>query len=122
MKAFWVLAFVLGLASPVFAAEDPLAADLDDAEYAYGTVAQVTPEALIIREYDFETGTTVEIAYQLDPQVIVNGVDTVQQIAVDDDVDIDYVTKDGRRLATVISVERYPAAPEPEGPNPEEPL
>ncbi len=122
MRAFWVLALVLGLTSPVFAVEDPLAADLDDAEYAYGTVAQVTPEALIVREYDFETGTTVEIAYQLDPEVIVNGVDTVQQIAVDDDVDIDYVTKDGRRLATVISVERYPAAPEPDGPSPEEPL
>ena len=119
MRACWVLVFALCIATPAFAVEDP-AADSDDAEYAYGTVAKVTPETLVVREYDFETGTTIEVAYRLDPQVIVNGVDAVGQIAVDDDVDIDYVTKDGQRLATVISVEKHPAEPEPDGPSPEE--
>lgn len=120
MKSLWVLpALALALATAA-AAEEPVLPEGDDAEYAYGTVARVQPDALLVREYDFETGTTVEVAYRLDAQVILNGVNAVQQIAVDDDVDIDYVTKDGHRLATVISVEKPAAQPEPDGPNPEE--
>lgn len=111
---------LVAMAATAAAAEEPALVEGDEAEYAYGTVAQVAPEQLLVREYDFETGTTVEVAYRLDTQIILNGVDTVQQIAVDDDVDIDYVTKDGQRLATVISVEKSTARPEPDGPNPEE--
>lgn len=124
MKALRVLPFVLlAVAGPVWAVQEAAPPPGEEAEYAYGTVAQITPpDKLVVREYDFETGVTADVPYQVDPQAIFNGVDALQQIAVDDDVDIDYVSKDGHRVATVISVEKAPAAPEPNGPNPEEAL
>ena len=75
-----------------------------ETDYAYGTVTEVAPDRLVVSEYDEERGTTSPVTYLIDPQVVLTDVQAVGEIAVGDEVDIDYVMKDGQRVAMLIAV------------------
>jgi hypothetical protein len=75
-------------------------------EYAYGTVAEIAPDHLIVKEYNYDTGAIVDVSYAVDPQVQLDNVDAVTAIAPGDEVDLDYVMKDGARVATFITVQK----------------
>ncbi len=80
--------------------------EVEESEYSYGTVLQASADHLVVQEYDFETGATSEVAYRIDPRVMLHDVNTVTDIRSGDGVDIDYVVQSGQRIAKVISVER----------------
>lgn len=106
----WVL-FGLILSGGVTAAraqqeaQQPAAeGEQEEPEYSFGTVKKVEADQIVISEFDYDTGEEKEITYWLDPSVELNGVDSLQQVAVGDEVDVDFVVKEGRNVAQALSV------------------
>ncbi len=73
-------------------------------EYTFGTVKSVTGDQLVINEYDYDTGEEREATYTIDPAVELHNVAAVTEIAVGDEVDIDYLVKGNTKTAVVLSV------------------
>ena len=106
MRKTGVLAFILacgllatagvGLSTAEEVAEEP--------EYTFGTVKSVSGDQLVINEYDYDTGEEKEATYAIDPAVELHNVAAVSEIAVGDEVDIDYLDKGGKKTAIVLSV------------------
>ena len=90
--------------SAPFEAADVIPPEEMAADYAYGTVVEVSADRLVVSEYDEVLGTAANVTYTVDPQVTLYDVQSLAEIAVGDEVDIDYVVKDGARYATAIAV------------------
>ena len=137
MKRNWIFMLVMGFLLGSFAnglrAEDapkpaapakadaaiPAAEAVDETEYSYGTVASVTGSEIAVKEYDYETGADVTVTYTADPKVELQGVTALTEIAAGDDIEIDYLVKDGKKVAKTVSVEK-PEKPAAEEKKPEE--
>ena len=76
----------------------------EEPEYTFGTVKSVTAAQLVINEYDYDTGEEREATYAIDPAVELHNVAAVTEIAVGDEVDIDYLMKGNVKTAVVLSV------------------
>lgn len=82
------------------------AAQEEEIDYSWGTVAGISENQIVVTEYDYNKDEEVDITYSIDPNVKFENVDSLENIAVGDSVDIEYVVKDGKRVAKVIAVEK----------------
>ncbi len=73
-------------------------------EYSFGTVKKVAPDQIVISEFDYDTGEERDVTYWVDPKVQLNGVNSLPEIAAGDEVDVDFMVKDGKNTAVVLSV------------------
>ena len=87
-------------------------APAEDVLYSYGTVSSVSGNQLAVKEYDYEQDAEVDVTYSVDPAVKFENATSLKDVAAGDIVDIDYVIKDGKKIAKLIIVEK-PAAEEP---------
>jgi hypothetical protein len=78
----------------------------DAVEYSSGTVQAISPTQIMLREYDYETDADADVSYIIDTNVKLENVDSISDIAVGDIADIDYIMRDGRRVAKHIFVEK----------------
>lgn len=101
-------AFAADAAAPADAATPAVPADApvaeQEPEYTFGTVKSLTGDQLVINEYDYDTGEEKEATYTVDPSVELHNVAAVTEIAVGDEVDIDYLIKGDKKTAIVLSV------------------
>ena len=133
MKSRWIaagLAFgLIGILSGHAAAEETQspalaaapAAEPEDAkpgepepEYAFGTVKSVGADQITINEFDYDTGKENEATYGLDSKTTYENVAAAKEIAAGDEVDIDYLVKDGKKVAVTVSVAKPVAGEETE--------
>ena len=96
--------FVLGSlicysSSMVYAQENEL-------DYTYGTVVNITPDKIIIEEYDYDNEENIETSYSIGANTEIENVQSTEDIEPGDYVDIDYMMKDGARTAITIIVEK----------------
>lgn len=78
----------------------------EDVEYTWGTVKSISSSQIVVTEYDYDNDEDVEATYSTDPKVELIGVKTLKDIAVGDDLDIEYVIQGGKKVAKVITVEK----------------
>lgn len=83
-------------AAPAGAGEEP--------EYAFGTVKSASGNELVINEFDYDTGQEKEVAYAVDAGTEFDNVASLKEVAAGDEVDIDYLVKDGKRVAVAVAV------------------
>ncbi len=92
---------------------------VENTEYSEGTVLSVNADAneIAITEYDWNTDAEVNVTYSVDPAVQVENIASWKELASGNYIDIEYVVKDGKRIAKYINL--YQQAPEapasPEG-------
>ena len=120
-----ILGLWAGMAGPAGAApteESPAVQPALDAglaspevEYAFGTVKKAAADQVLISEFDYDTGEEKEVSYQLDPKVEISGAASVAEIAPGDEVDVDYVTRQEKRVAVSLVVAKPAPAGEGEG-------
>lgn len=110
----WLLS-VAFLSAPALAAESstapaavtaaaPAAPLEEEPDYAFGTAKSVNGDELTINEFDYDTGEEKEAVYYVDAQTEYDNVGSAKEIAAGDEVDIDYLVKDGKKVAVAISV------------------
>ncbi len=114
-KLFFVLSLLLAFSlvssqAMLFAQDEPLAATtptepLTDSQFTYGTVISVDPAVIKISEYDFETDTSEDVTYDVSPDVKCENVNSIKDVKEGDEVELEYVIKDGKRTAISIYVE-----------------
>ncbi len=89
---FSVVLPLLFLANVSFAQEEEL--------YSYGTVVTVTPTEMTIEKYDIETDAETNESFVLDANTKFENNTSVTNIKAGDQVDIYYVEKEGKKVAT----------------------
>lgn len=87
---------------------------VEEPEYAFGTVKSVAQDQIVVTEFDYDTGEEKEVAYSIDPQAEISGVSSLQEVAAGDEVDVDYLVKDGKNVAVALSFAK-PVEVEEEG-------
>ncbi len=87
-------------------AEDENAALDEETEYSYGTIANVGDGALQVKEYDYDSGADVSVDYTVDAAAKYEGANSLKDVAVGDNVEMDYLEKDGKRVIVSMSVEK----------------
>ena len=78
----------------------------EDTEFSYGTVKSVSGTQLVLSEYDYDQDTDVDVTYTVPPEAELENVNSLAEIAVGDIVDIDFLVKDGKKVATLVTVEK----------------
>lgn len=114
-KLFFVLSLLLAFSfllsqTVLFAQDEPLAETtpiepLTDSQFTYGTVIAVDAATIKISEYDFETDTSEDVTYDVAPDVKCENVNSIKDVKEGDEVELEYVMKDGKRTAISIYVE-----------------
>lgn len=80
------------------------AVEAEEPEYAFGTAKSVEGDTLVINEFDYDTGEEKEATYGVDSKTEYDNVASLKEVAAGDEVDIDYLVKDGKKIAVAISV------------------
>ena len=110
-----IFAISLGFISHMALAQEPAAPAApaaateeaaDETEFSYGTVKSVTGSQLVVSEYDYDADKDIDVTYSVPPEAKLENVASVQEIAAGDIVDIDFVAKDGQKVASLITVEK----------------
>ena len=114
-KFFMAVLFFLGLVltyTPVASAQEA-----ENDKFSFGKVISVAADSITVKEYDFAKDTDVEVAYSVTPETELGNVNAVADLKADDDVVIDYVEKDGKRVVTtLVKEEKGAEAPAAEAP------
>ncbi|MBU0478776.1 hypothetical protein KKC91_09455 [bacterium] len=72
---------------------------------SYGIVRSLSSNELVVRESNDE-GEEVDVSYIIDTKVELKNVKALEDIAAGDSVEIEYVVRDGKKVAKIISVEK----------------
>lgn len=76
----------------------------EDTQYSYGTVKSASSNEIIVIEYDYDEGKDADIVYAVNSQTELNNVSSVKEITAGDNVDVEYVVNNDKRIAKVIDV------------------
>jgi len=117
MKKFLVvlLAFglLIGAVVPVSLAQEevapadaPAAVAEDETDYSFGTVKSVGTDQIVVSEYDYEADKDVDVTYAVDASAQLENAASLKDIVAGDNVEIDFVNQDGKKVAKLISVEK----------------
>jgi len=79
----------------------------EETDYSFGTVKLVSPTEITVSEYDYETDNDIDVLYALDSKLELKNVDSADKIAAGDSVDITFVIRDGKKVVTLLSVEKF---------------
>ena len=95
-----LLAFTLAFAvnMPVSFAQE----DNNEDKFSFGKVVSINADQIMVREYDFAKDADVEVAYTVTADTEFGNVNAVAELVADDDIVIDYVEKDGKRVVTTL--------------------
>jgi len=77
----------------------------DLTEYSYGTVVRVEAGNLVLSEYDIETDQDIEVSYVISDDIELENIDSMSDVKAGDDIDLDYIEKDGVKMAVYIAKE-----------------
>ena len=82
-----------------------LAQEEEEIEYSWGRVSSVSSGQIIVTEYDYDKEEESDVTYTLSPNVELRNIDSIESIVVGDSLDIEYIVKDGKRVAKAIGTE-----------------
>lgn len=100
MKQFFVAVMFLGLVLINMPAS--FAQEEGNDKFSFGKVVSVAADSITVKEYDFAKDADVEVTYSVTPETELGNVNAVADLKADDDIVIDYVEKDGKRVVTTL--------------------
>jgi hypothetical protein len=71
-------------------------------KFSFGKVISVNAQEVMVKEYDFAKDADVEVTYTITAETEFGNVNMVTDLAVNDDVVLDYIEKDGKRIVTTL--------------------
>lgn len=111
-KFFVAVLFFLGLAVSYLPAAG--AQETENDKFSFGKVVSVAADSIAVKEYDFAKDADVEVSYSVTPETELGNINAVADLKASDDVVIDYVEKDGKRVVTtLVKEEKGAEAPAP---------
>jgi hypothetical protein len=85
--------------------EEPVTGEVvvEESQFSSGTVSSVGLDALLVKEKD-EIGSDVNVSYIVDSETQLVDKDTLADITAGEAVSVEYVVKDGQKLAKIINI------------------
>lgn len=109
-----ILALTWGVGSGVSWAEEPEAPEQiqpqlpaaleEEPEYSFGVVKSASATEIVVSEFDYDTGQDKEVAYSITPETEWENVASPSEVKAGDEVDVDYLVKDGKNVAVLVAV------------------
>ncbi|MBF0122762.1 MAG: hypothetical protein HQL21_05070 [Candidatus Omnitrophica bacterium] len=88
----------------------------DEDKFSFGKIVSVGEGQITVKEYDFAKDADVETIYFLTAETELGNVNAVKDLAVGDDIVLDYAEKDGKRtVTTLVKEEKGAETPVAEG-------
>jgi hypothetical protein len=118
MKRAWVVVLmVAGVMTANFTAS--FAQEAENDKFSFGKVVNVGSGEITVKEYDFAKDADVDTAYVVTAETEFGNVNALADLVPNDDVVIDYVEKDGKRMVTTLVREEKGAEMNMPAPGPE---
>ncbi len=90
-----ILAVMLSVSGVAFSEE---MADMS-LEYSFGNIKSVAGKVITIEGYDDESNEEIDIAFTVADSAVLEGINSIEELAKDSWVDVGYVSKDGQNIA-----------------------
>lgn len=94
----FMLVFVFAVNTAVSFAQE----NINEDKFSFGKVVSINAQEVMVKEYDFARDADVEVAYTITAETELGNVNAVTDLVADDDIVIDYVEKDGKRVVTTL--------------------
>jgi hypothetical protein len=78
------------------------AQEVENDKFSFGKVVSVAADQVTVKEYDFAKDADVEVVYSVSAETEFGNVSKVTDLVANDDIVVDYVEKDGKRLITTL--------------------
>ncbi|MBF0387045.1 MAG: hypothetical protein HQL20_04230 [Candidatus Omnitrophica bacterium] len=78
------------------------AAAMEEDKFSFGKVISVVDGVVTVKEYDFTKDADVETVYTVTAETELGNVNAVADLKAGDDIVIDYLEKDGKRVVTTL--------------------
>lgn len=102
MKNFLIV--TLGILTFLFSLSLCLAQE-GEMDYSWGVVVKVSPEEIIVLEYDYELEKETKVAYKIDRETEFIDIESIDDLIEDDPVEISYIVKNNERIIKTITLE-----------------
>ena len=103
---FSIVALVMSLFL-IVSVHSILFAQEEEVGYAFSTVVSMSSDEIMVSEYDYDSGEEENITYLIDHNIELYNIDSLEDISVGDNIDIDYIiVEDNKRVAKVITIEK----------------
>ncbi len=79
-----------------------VAQEADTDKFSFGKVVSIAADQVTVKEYDFAKDADVEVVYTTTAETELGNVNAVADLTAEDDVVIDYVEKEGKRVVTTL--------------------
>ena len=99
-KFFVAVLFFLGLVLAYLPTASAQEAEND--KFSFGKVVSIAADQITVKEYDFAKDADVEVAYSVTKETELGNINAVTDLKAGDDIVIDYVEKDGKRVVTTL--------------------
>ena len=78
----------------------------EEIDYSWGTAVSVSSREIVVTEYDYDTEEAKRVVYGVDSDVELIGVQSLGDVKPGDELEIDYIIKNGRKIAKSVAVQR----------------
>jgi len=82
------------------------AQESETVEYSLGKVSSVSLDSIMLKEYDYANEAEKEVAYSISPETSLVNAEEMSDIAIGDEVEIEYVVSEGNRVAKMITLDK----------------
>ena len=93
---------ISGVSLTASAAASGIAASDEEDRFSFGNVVSFSDGKLILKERDVEQGSDVESFYAVNTETEFDNISTAAQLKAGDNVVLDYIEKDGKRIVTTL--------------------
>jgi len=81
-------------------------AEEEETDYSFGILKSATASEMVVTEYDYEQDKDVDVTYSVDANVKLDNTASVAAIPANSNVEIDFVTRNDKKVAVAIAVEK----------------
>lgn len=107
MKKIFILAIVVSLLCISFIAFAQEGQQRqEEVDYSYGKIISLAADKIEVTEYDYDKNTEINVSYVLDQNVEVRNAVSLKDLSVGDNIEIDFVIKDDKKIAKLLTLEK----------------
>ncbi|MFH1678202.1 MAG: hypothetical protein ABH914_01075 [Candidatus Omnitrophota bacterium] len=89
-----------------FVSGEAIAQEEEGTDLTWGIVSSVSSTQITVKEYDYSSGEELDVVYVLQPNTELQGVDSLENIAVGDNIEIEYILGGDDKVAKGIIIEK----------------
>jgi hypothetical protein len=75
----------------------------DETNYSSGNIVKITKDTITLKEYNFDSDTNIEVVYKISKDVELLGIESLNELLINDLIEIDYIIKNNSKIIILIN-------------------